>query len=67
MKKLAKRSKKATLVIREPVISIDTGDAVTYKGIYPKVHSEEPSLVFLLDSIDQILTEQINEIKSFES
>lgn len=67
VEKISEEEYKATLVIREPVISIDTGDVVTYKGIPRKFTVKSPSLVFLLDSIDQILTEQINEIKSFES
>jgi hypothetical protein len=67
VEKISEVEYKATLIIREPVISIDTGDLVTYKGMPRKFTVKSPSLVFLLDSIEQILTEQINEIKSLES
>jgi hypothetical protein len=54
---------KATLVVREPMISIDTGDVVTYKGVPRKFTVRSPSLQYLLDAIEKILIEQIEEIK----
>ncbi|HYA61199.1 MAG TPA: hypothetical protein VED16_03875 [Candidatus Acidoferrum sp.] len=57
---------KATLIVQEPVISIDSSDLVTYKGVPRKFTIRSPSLIFLLDSVERILIEQINEIKKFE-
>jgi len=54
---------KATLVVREPMISISTGDIVTYKGVPRKFTVRSPSLEYLLDAVEKILMEQIEEIK----
>jgi hypothetical protein len=53
----------ATLVVREPMISISTGDIVTYKGVPRKFTVKSPSLEYLLDAVEKILMEQIEEIK----
>jgi hypothetical protein len=53
----------ATLVVREPMISISTGDVLTYKGVPRKFTVRSPSLEYLLDAVDKILMEQIEEIK----
>ena len=53
----------ATLVVREPTISISTGDIVTYKGVPRKFTVRSPSLEYLLDAVEKILMEQIEEIK----
>jgi len=55
----------ATLVVREPMISISTGDIVTYKGVPRKFTVRSPSLEYLLDAVEKILTEQIEEIKRY--
>jgi hypothetical protein len=55
---------KATLVVREPMISIDTGDIVTYKGVPRKFTVRSPSLEYLLDAVEKILLEQVKEIKT---
>ncbi len=65
--KVSEDEYKATLIVREPVISIDTGDVVTYKGVPRKFTIRSPSLIFLLDSVENILIEQINEIKKVEN
>ncbi|MGB8312658.1 MAG: hypothetical protein WCE81_12500 [Halobacteriota archaeon] len=64
--KVSEDEYKATLIVREPAISIDTGDVVTYKGVPRKFTIRSPSLIFLLDSVESILIEQINEIKKLE-
>ncbi|HXY87972.1 MAG TPA: hypothetical protein VEG44_05985 [Candidatus Acidoferrales bacterium] len=61
-----KNEYKATLIVQEPVISIDSNDLVTYKGVPRKFAIRSPSLTFLLDSVERILIEQINEIKKLE-
>jgi len=53
----------ATLIVREPMISISTGDLVTYKGVPKKFTVRSPSLEYLLDAVEKILMEQIEEIK----
>ena len=55
----------ATLVVREPMISISTGDVVTYKGVPRKFTVRSPSLEYLLDAVEKILMEQIEEIKRY--
>jgi hypothetical protein len=63
IEKISNNEFKATLVVREPTISIDTGDIVTYKGVPRKFIVRSPSLEYLLDAVEKILLEQINEIK----
>ena len=53
----------ATLIVQEPMISISTGDLVTYKGVPKKFTVRSPSLEYLLDAVEKILMEQIEEIK----
>ena len=53
----------ATLIVQEPMISINTGDLVTYKGVPKKFTVRSPSLEYLLDAVEKILMEQIEEIK----
>lgn len=53
----------ATLIVQEPMISISTGDLVTYKGVPTKFTVRSPSLEYLLDAVEKILMEQIEEIK----
>lgn len=67
IEKIAASEFKADLVVREPMISIDTGDLVTYKGIPRKFTVRSPSLEYLLDAIEKILIEQIEEIKRSSS
>jgi hypothetical protein len=55
----------ATLVVREPMISISTGDIVTYRGVPRKFTVRSPSLEYLLDAVEKILMEQIEEIKRY--
>ena len=64
IEKIRSNEFKATLVVREPMISIDTGDIVTYKGVPRKFTVRSPSLEYLLDAIEKILLEQIEEIKT---
>jgi hypothetical protein len=63
IEKISSDEFKATLIVREPMISIDTGDVVTYKGVPRKFTVRSPSLEYLLDAIEKILIEQIEEIK----
>ena len=63
IEKISSNEFKATLVVREPMISIDTGDIVTYKGVPRKFKVRSPSLEYLLNAVEKILLEQINEIK----
>lgn len=67
IEKIAASEFKADLVVREPMISIDAGDTVTYKGIPRKFTVRSPSLEYLLDAIEKILIEQIEEIKRSSS
>ncbi|MGZ4863349.1 MAG: hypothetical protein ACXV5H_05870 [Halobacteriota archaeon] len=67
IEKIAVSEFKADLVVREPMISLDTGDIVTYKGVPRKFTVRSPSLQYLLDAIEKILIEQIEEIKSYSS
>jgi hypothetical protein len=67
IEKIAASEFKAALVVREPMISIDAGDTVTYKGIPRKFTVRSPSLEYLLDAIEKILIEQIEEIKRSSS
>jgi hypothetical protein len=67
IKKIASSEFKADLIVREPMISIDTGDIVTYKGVPRKFTVRSPSLEYLLDAIEKILIEQIEEIKNSSS
>jgi hypothetical protein len=67
IEKIAASEFKADLVVREPIISIDAGDTVTYKGIPRKFTVRSPSLEYLLDAIEKILIEQIEEIKRSSS
>ncbi|MDD1726109.1 MAG: hypothetical protein LUQ34_04430 [Euryarchaeota archaeon] len=70
IQKISSSEFKAHLVVREPLISIDAGDIVTYRGIPRKFTIRSPSLKYLLDAIEKILIEQIEEIKrssGFES
>jgi hypothetical protein len=55
----------ATLVVREPMISISTGDIVTYRGVPRKFTVRSPSLEYLLDAVEKILMDQIEEIKRY--
>lgn len=64
IEKISSDEFKATLVVREPMISIDTGDIVTYKGVPRKFTVRSPSLEYLLDAVEKILLEQIEEIKT---
>ena len=63
VEKIDSREFMATLVVREPMISISTGDVVTYKGVPRKITVRSPSLEYLLDAVEKILMEQIEEIK----
>jgi len=65
VEKLGQEEFKATLVVREPILSIDSGDAVTYKGIPREFTIRSPSLEYLLDALEKILMEQIEEIKGY--
>ena len=64
IEKISNNEFKATLVVREPTISIDTGDIVTYKGVPRKFIVRSPSLEYLLDAVEKILLQQIEEIKT---
>jgi hypothetical protein len=63
IEKIAASEFKADLIVREPMISIDAGDIVTYKGIPRKFTVRSPSLEYLLDAIEKILIEQIEDLK----
>ena len=63
IEKISNDEFKATLIVREPMISIDTGDVVTYRGVPRKFTVRSPSLEYLLGAIEKILIEQIEEIK----
>jgi hypothetical protein len=67
IEKIAASEFKADLVVREPMMSIDAGDTVTYKGIPRKFTVRSPSLEYLLDAVEKILIEQIEEIKRSSS
>ncbi len=62
VEKLTEDEFKATLTVREPMLSIDTGDVVSYTGVPRNFTIRSPSLEYLLDAIEQILMEQIDEI-----
>ncbi|MDD1720505.1 MAG: hypothetical protein LUP95_00740 [Euryarchaeota archaeon] len=62
VEKLTEDEFKATLIVREPMLSIDAGDVVSYTGVPRNFTIRSPSLEYLLDAIEQILTEQIDEI-----
>ncbi len=62
VEKLAEDEFKATLTVREPMLSIDTGDVVSYTGVPRDFTVRSPSLEYLLDAIEQILMEQLDEI-----
>ncbi len=62
VEKLTADEFKATLTVREPMLSIDTGNVVSYTGVPRNFTVRSPSLEFLLDAVEQILMEQINEI-----
>ncbi len=57
---------KATLTVREPVLSIDTDNVVSYTGVPRHFTVRSPSLEYLLDAVEQILMEQIDEIVGFQ-
>lgn len=66
VEKLSEDEFKATLTVREPMLSIDAGDVVSYTGVPRNFTVRSPSLTYLLDAIEQILMEQIDEITEFK-
>jgi len=63
IEKIAASEFKGNLVVKEPLISIDAGDTVIYKGAPRKFTIRSPLLEYLLDAVEKILIEQIEEIK----
>ncbi len=62
VEKLTADEFKATLTVREPMLSIDTGNVVSYTGVPRTFTVRSPSLEYLLDAVEQILMKQIDEI-----
>jgi len=62
VEKLTEDGFKATLTVREPMLSIDTGNVVSYTGVPRTFTVRSLSLEYLLDAVEQILMEQIDEI-----
>ncbi len=62
VEKVSENEFKAVLTVREPMLSIDTGDVITYTGVPRDFTVRSPSLEFLLDAVEQVLMEQIDEI-----
>ncbi len=56
---------RATLTVREPMLSIDAGNVASYTGVPRNFTVRSPSLEYLLDAVEQILMEQIDEITKF--
>ncbi|MGZ4919877.1 MAG: hypothetical protein ACXVIP_05280 [Halobacteriota archaeon] len=65
VEKVTEDEYKAILTVREPMLSVDTGDVVSYTGVPRNFTVRSPSLEYLLDAIEQILMEQIDEITEF--